>query len=140
MIFFGLHMIGLLRLNWLYREKRLAYTPSTQKASFARSILLGVIFAAGWTPCIGPVLASILVYAGSQETLSQGILLLAFYSLGLALPFLIFALFAESVGGKLKALNRYLPYLTKVCGALMIVLGYLIFYNKLGLLNSFFTW
>ncbi len=139
MIFFGLHMVGLFRLNWLYHEKRISYNPKKNTASFGRSVVLGLVFAAGWTPCIGPVLASILVYAGSTETLTQGMRLLTLYSLGLAIPFLIFALFAERLGSKFKTLNRYLPYLTKASGVLMIVLGYLVFYNKLALINSYFN-
>ncbi|HVJ50450.1 cytochrome c biogenesis CcdA family protein [Desulfitobacterium sp.] len=138
MIFFGLHMVGILRLKWLYQEKRILYNPKKNTASFGRSVLLGFIFAAGWTPCIGPILASILVYAGSTQTLTQGISLLTLYSLGLALPFLAFALFAERYGSKFKKINHLLPYFTKASGVLMIILGYLVFYNKLALLNSVF--
>lgn len=138
MIFFGLHMTGILRLEWLYREKRIAYTPKSG-ASWIASFFLGMVFAAGWTPCIGPVLASILVYAGSTETVNQGITLLAFYSLGLALPFFLSALAAQRLGRGLRGFNKYLPYISKAAGVLMIIFGYLVFNNKLQQLNSYFN-
>ncbi len=137
MIFFGLHLVGILRIDWLYREKRLEYNPKS-KATTLSALLLGVVFAAGWTPCIGPILSSILVYASSVETVNQGTLLLAVYSLGLGVPFFVSALLAQGLGFKLSGFNRFLPYITKGSGVLMIILGYLIFNNKLALLNSYF--
>lgn len=137
MIFFGLHLLGILKIDWLYREKRLAYTPKT-KGTALSAFFLGVVFAAGWTPCIGPILASILMYAGSAETVSQGILLLSIYSIGLGVPFFTSALLARSLRQRLQKLNQYLPYISKVSGALMIALGYLVFNNKLASLNAYF--
>jgi cytochrome c-type biogenesis protein len=137
MIFFGLHMMGILKLAWLYKEKRLEYNPKNGATSLS-AFFLGVVFAAGWTPCIGPILSSILVYASSAATVNQGVVLLAVYSLGLGVPFFISALLAQGLGVKLSRFNRYMPYVTKASGVLMIVLGYLIFNNKLAVLNSYF--
>ncbi|HWJ04068.1 MAG TPA: cytochrome c biogenesis protein CcdA, partial [Verrucomicrobiae bacterium] len=123
---------------FLHKEKRIDYTPKSS-SSLGSSFMLGIVFAAGWTPCIGPILASILVYAGSVETVNQGIALLVAYSLGLALPFFLAALLAGSVSSKIKNINRYLPYITKASGVLMVILGYLVFNNKLAWLNSYFN-
>ncbi len=138
MIFFGLHMVGILKFDWLYREKRLDYTPGSG-ASLGSSFVLGLVFAAGWTPCIGPILASILMYAGSAATINQGIMLLISYSLGMALPFFLSALAAQGLGNKLRRFNRYLPIITKVSGVIMIIFGYLVFNNKLQWLSSYFN-
>ncbi len=138
MIFFGLHMVGILKFDWLYREKRIDYSPGA-KASMGSSFVLGLVFAAGWTPCIGPILASILMYAGSAATIKQGTILLISYSLGMALPFLLSALAAQGLGSRLRRFNRYLPIVTKVSGVIMIIFGYLVFNNKLQWLSSYFN-
>jgi cytochrome c-type biogenesis protein len=138
MIFFGLHMVGILKLSFLYREKRLTYTPSSG-SWLGNSFLLGVVFAAGWTPCIGPILASILLYASSSDTLAQGLKLLIAYSVGMAIPFLLCALLAQGLHSKIKTMNRYLPLMTKASGFIMIIMGYLAFNNKLSTLNSYFN-
>lgn len=131
-IFFGLQVAGIVRLPFLNREKRWQVTPQTPGA--VPSFLLGMAFATGWTPCIGPVLASILIYAGSQATLLQGMLLLALYSLGLALPFLAVALVLGPVLRLLGHFSRYLPIISLVSGIILMVMGLLVF---LGRLNTF---
>jgi cytochrome c-type biogenesis protein len=134
-IFFGLHMAGLLRLKWLMKEKRVHFIP--QKAGWLNSLLMGMAFSAGWVPCIGPILASILLLAGQSESLTRGACLLASYSLGLALPFLIAAL---GVGHLVQALRRHaslLPLVARLGGWLLIGMGLLVLTNAFARLSSF---
>ncbi|GCE46521.1 cytochrome c-type biogenesis protein [Thermosporothrix hazakensis] len=133
----GLHLTGLLRLPFLYTQKRFSYRPS--RPSYPASFLIGVIFALGWSPCIGPILGAILVLAADAETLRQGIFLLLLYSLGLGIPFLLLGLGVNQLS---KLLTRLKPYLGKIeiaTGVLMIVAGIVIFFNLLTLFNSFFN-
>ena len=91
------------------------------------AVLLGVTFALVWTPCIGPVLGSILVYAGMSGTVTKGILLLAVYSLGLAVPFLLAALFVSRIVQYLSRLNQYLSVISVVSGVILMLVGAFIF-------------
>ncbi|MFI5360304.1 MAG: cytochrome c biogenesis CcdA family protein, partial [Halanaerobiales bacterium] len=122
----GLHLSGLIRISFLYREKGLELKSRNR---LLRPLIMGLALAFAWTPCIGPILSSILIYAGTREGLFQGGLLLAFYSLGFALPFFLAALFLEQALPRLKKINRYLPLLQKLAGLLLIILGLLIFTN-----------
>ncbi|BCV22112.1 cytochrome c biogenesis CcdA family protein [Moorella sp. Hama-1] len=128
-IVFGLQVAGIGRLPFLAREKKWELRPRTPGA--AASFLLGMAFAAGWTPCIGPVLASILIYAGSQATLLQGMLLLATYSLGLALPFLVAALALGPVLHSLRKFSRYMPQISLISGFILVAMGLLVFFGRL---------
>src|SRR5437868_625908 len=85
-ILFGLHMMGVLRISWLYAEKRVQ--TARKPAGFFGAMVVGIAFAFGWTPCIGPILAAILAVAAAQESVGQGVKLLAVYSLGLGVPFI----------------------------------------------------
>ncbi|WP_165859244.1 cytochrome c biogenesis CcdA family protein [Desulfofundulus salinus] len=134
-IFFGLHMAGLLRLNWLMREKRVHFVP--QRAGWINSLVMGMAFSAGWVPCISPILASILLLAGQSESLIQGAYLLVTYALGLALPFLIAAL---GLGHMVQALRRHaslLPLVTRVGGWLMVGVGLLVLTNSFARLSGY---
>ncbi|WP_338826753.1 cytochrome c biogenesis CcdA family protein [Neomoorella thermoacetica] len=131
-IIFGMQVAGIGRIPFLAREKKWELRPRTPGA--AASFLLGMAFAAGWTPCIGPVLGSILIYAGSQATLLRGMLLLAVYSLGLAVPFLLAALFLGPVLYSLRKFSRYLPQISLISSIILVVMGVLVF---LGRLNTF---
>jgi len=125
----------------LYAEKRLEFKQG-QPVGYLRSLLVGVIFAAGWTPCIGPILAGILVLAGTLETVGQGVLLLTTYSLGLGIPFLLVGLAFAPVSKALRKANRYLGIIAVVSGALLVLMGILIFTGSLGFLaqyGSFFN-
>ncbi len=125
-VLFGLHTAGLLRLSWLYRERRAHLDPTTG-AGVGRSALLGVAFGAGWSPCIGPMLGSILLLAGNAATLGQGVVLLAAYSLGLGLPFLLGAVFVEGLRERLRRVNRYFGIINLVAGALLVVMGVMVY-------------
>ena len=120
----------------LYAEKRLELKQG-QPVGYLRSLLVGVIFAAGWTPCIGPILTGILVLAGTLDTVGQGVLLLTVYSLGLGIPFLLVGLAFAPVSKALRKANRYLGIIAAVSGALLVLMGILIFTGSLGFLAQY---
>jgi len=138
LMLFGLHTMGVLRLPWLYYEKRLDYHPATIGA--VTPFLIGMVFALGWTPCIGPILAGILLLASDTATVTQGALLLAIYSLGLGIPFLATGLALGSVTRFLKRLNRYYRAVEVISGLFLIGLGLLLFTNTLQRLSGLFSW
>jgi cytochrome c-type biogenesis protein len=136
-IIFGLHLTGILKIGLLYRDKRFhnAGKPATALGAF----LIGLAFAFGWTPCIGPILAAILGLAASQDTLGAGIFLLALYSLGLAVPFLLTSL---GINRFLKFYNRFRVHLHQVevfSGVILIVLGTMIFTNQFTRLSGYLS-
>jgi cytochrome c-type biogenesis protein len=136
-IIFGIHTIGIFKIKLFYREKRfLSFDKITGTFS---SIIMGMAFAIGWTPCIGPILTSILFYASSMETIRRGILLLSVYSLGLAVPFISAAFVVNSLTTKLRKISKYLPILSIVSGILLITMGIIVFFNKLNYLNKYFN-
>jgi cytochrome c-type biogenesis protein len=105
---------------------------------YGRSALVGAGFALGWTPCIGPVLGSILTLAQVQGTVGRATLLLVFYSLGLGVPFLVTGFAVGSVTGYLKRVNRILPAIEVASGALLVLVGVLLIANRLTMFNSYF--
>ena len=136
-VVFGLHMAGVFRIKALYAEKR--FHIRLTNVGFAGSFLIGVTFALGWTPCIGPVLAAILALAANSETVLRGMGLLAIYSLGLGIPFLITGF---ATGTALKALTRFRRHFRKIeiaSGVLMMAVGVLIFTGSLQELSSLFS-
>lgn len=135
-IIFGLHTMGLFKIKLLYYEKRFM---SFSKIEGLGSILMGMAFAASWTPCIGPILSSILIYAANMNTISKGILLLAFYSLGLALPFIIAAYAIEGLTKYIRKFSRYIRVVSWVSGILMIMMGVLVFTNNINILSKYFN-
>ena len=135
-IIFGLHLTGLLQIKALYADKRMHHI--TGGKSMAGAFLVGFAFAFGWTPCIGPILAGILALAASQNTVSQGIVLLSIYSLGLAVPFLVTSIGIERF---LKFYVRFRQHLHKVevaSGVLLIVIGLMIGFGKFTYFNQYF--
>ncbi|WP_459837678.1 cytochrome c biogenesis CcdA family protein [Halanaerobaculum tunisiense] len=135
-VVFGLHMTGILKLKLLYKEFRL--DGPTQATNWFSSILMGMAFAAGWVPCVGTVLGSILLYAGAEATLQTGILLLTAYSLGLGVPFIVTAIFIKQFTKFSDRINQYLPVISKVSGVIMIVFGVLLYLNKIQQLSQYF--
>ena len=134
-IVFGLHLTGLLKIKALYADKRLHDVKGGSSA--LGSFAVGFAFAFGWTPCIGPILATILVFAGAQETLMKGVLLLAIYSAGLAVPFLLTSLGVDRFLGFYTRFRRHLHTVEVISGVLLIVVGVLIFMNNLKLLSGY---
>lgn len=125
-VMFGLQLIGVFNFSFLMGEKK--FSAPKKSASFGRSVAFGLIFAAGWSPCIGLVLGSILALGVGQGADPSGMMvLLLFYSVGIGLPFLIVSmLYAKSLD-KVRNINRYLPIIQKSSGAIMILLGVLLF-------------
>jgi cytochrome c-type biogenesis protein len=120
-IVFGLFMTGLLKLTWLQREFRLgASIPGGHPIA---AYVLGLAFAFGWTPCIGPILGAILTMSATSATGSNGVALLAVYSLGLGVPFLVVAGFADAFLGRMPTIRRAGRYLHIIAGGIMILMG-----------------
>ncbi|MBC8061564.1 MAG: sulfite exporter TauE/SafE family protein [Clostridiaceae bacterium] len=132
---FGLHTLGVFKVKSFYREKRLLSFDKI-KGPFS-SVLMGMAFAAGWTPCIGPILSSILIYSTSMDSIGKGVLLLIMYSLGLAVPFLLTAMAIESFTKQFKKFSKYLPIISIISGLLMIIMGIIIFTDKLSKLSGY---
>ena len=120
-IVMGLHFLGLFRVALFYREAR--FHQFRIKAGLGGAILLGLAIAFGWTPCIGPVLATILSVAGSRDTVGDGALLLAVYSLGLGVPFLIAALFAAKFVLFMRRFRRHFPLVERAMGGVLVITG-----------------
>jgi cytochrome c-type biogenesis protein len=137
LVIIGLHMTGILKLPFLYRQKRFEFHPS--RPSYPASFLIGIIFAIGWTPCVGLILGPILALAANSATLRQGVLLLLVYSLGLGIPFLLLGLGLDRFSRLLKWLKPHLGKIEVATGVIMIALGILIFFNLLITLNRFFN-
>jgi len=121
----GLFAMGVLRLPFLMQERR-AQWKLPAGVGYLRPLLLGVGFGFGWTPCVGPVLTSVLMLAAHAGSIARGVGLLCLYSLGLGLPFLVLAALGNALIPRLKKLNRHLPLLQRVGGALLIVMGLLL--------------
>ncbi len=133
-IVFGLHLVGLLKLKLLQREKRLFHIPHTPTP--INSFFLGIAFSAGWTPCIGPTLGSVLLLASNSSTIQSGGYLLLIYSIGFSLPFLLIAAFSKPAISLLKRWKRFLPIIEKVNGVFMIMLGVIIYFDYFSWLTS----
>lgn len=134
-IAFGLFMTGLLNLRWLHREFRFhANIPGGRPVG---AYVLGLAFAFGWTPCIGPVLGAILTVSAATATVAQGIALLAVYSLGLGLPFLMAAAFTGAFLARMRVMRRFGRPLQVVAGLLMVVMGAAM---MTGYLSAFSYW
>ena len=132
----GLHLMGWLPIQWLYRDTR--FHGRFQPKGFLGTYLVGAAFAFGWSPCVGPILGGILTIAGSRETVGEGMSLLAVYSLGLAVPFF---LAGWSIEFFFRSLSRVRPHFRRielVSGGLLIALGALVFTNRLTVLNDYF--
>ena len=120
-IFFGLHISGLFNIKFLQYEKKLHLRnkPVTKFGSF----LVGVVFGFGWTPCVGPILGGILMLAATKNSLVEGVILLSFYSLGLALPFFLLSIGVEYMLGLFSKVKRYFKLISVISGVLLIVIG-----------------
>ncbi len=135
-IAFGIFLIAAYKLPWLNYEKRIS--PSVgSNPGYLRSVVIGAVFALGWTPCIGPILGAILALAWSSQTVGQGALLLAIYSLGLGIPFIMIGLAWGAIMPLWKGLNRHLGTISIVSGVLLIVVGIFMFFGNLEWLGRF---
>ncbi|MEK7268102.1 MAG: cytochrome c biogenesis protein CcdA, partial [Nitrospirota bacterium] len=134
-VIFGLYLLGVLNLNFLQTEKRLHFR--SRPAGYLGSFLIGVAFAAGWTPCVGPVLGTILLYASTTDSLMNGVTLLTSYSLGLGLPLFATALGVDSFLAYFKQVRAYLWGVSAISGAFLVVVGVMIYANSFTLITSF---
>jgi cytochrome c-type biogenesis protein len=137
LIIFGLHTIGVFKIPFLLNEARVQ--ANTKPASMIGAVIVGISFAFGWTPCIGPILSAILLVAAQQESVNQGILLLSIYSLGLAIPFLLTAIAINQFFVAFSKIRRHYHAIEIVSGVLMIVIGVLIFTNRFTIIAQWLT-
>lgn len=136
-ILFGLHVCGLLPINLLLGEKRVNIRH--KPAGYFGSLLIGITFAAGWTPCIGPILASILMVAAAESTVYRGIILLLAYSLGLGIPFFLSALAIHRFLTLFNRFKKYIRLFEIITGIFLIIVGLLIFFDRLTILQKFIS-
>ena len=133
----GLHLAGLLPIPALLRERRFSKEPT--EPGMVRAFVAGVFFAFGWTPCVGPILAGILAIAATTDTLGQGVLLLAVYSLGLGIPFVLSAAFLNSFLSLFNGIKGHLRQMEVAAGMLLVLVGLLIFTDKMAWVSSRLT-
>jgi cytochrome c-type biogenesis protein len=124
LIIFGLYLLGLLRLPGAGREWRVHL--GNKPLGYLGTVLVGVTFGAGWTPCIGPVLGGILTLAATTGSVTHGMALLLVYSAGLAIPFLLAALLLERFLGNVRRIGPWLPWISRASGALLLIIGILL--------------
>jgi len=132
LIIFGLATMDILRIPIFYMDTRRTYQGKT--GTFLGSLAMGIFFAAGWSPCVGPTLGAIIGLGFSQDTVGQAMLLAAWYSLGLGLPFLLLAIGIDRAAMFVRRLGRYLPAIKIVTGVLIILIGLMLLFNKMVLL------
>ena len=135
-IIFGLFISGILKLDFLIRERK--FHPQGKPSGYFGSFIIGMTFAAAWTPCIGPILGTILLYAASEGSASYGLKLLFFYSLGLALPFLLSSLAINTFLSYSKIIYRFMRPIMLLSGLLLIIFGILLLSNKIREISRFF--
>jgi len=133
-VILSLHIIGVININFLNYEKRIQTNVSK---NFFSPILIGMAFAFGWTPCIGPILGSILVLASTEESLGRGILLLSFYSMGLAIPFILSGYLMQKFLIFSKNFKKNINKVSKIGGIILLITGVLIITNQLQALGYY---
>ena len=133
-IIFSLHILGLINLKFLNYEKRIH---TNENNNFYSPILIGMAFAFGWTPCIGPILGSILALAATEESMSKGISLLILYSLGLALPFILSGYLIQKFLIFSKNFKKNITLISKIGGIILLITGILILTNQLQALGYY---
>jgi len=132
---FGLYLLGVLRPSWLMRDGRVQL--ASKPAGRIGTVVAGAAFGAGWTPCVGPVLASILLYSGMQGTMGQGILLLTAYTLGLGIPFFLAAVGLNWFLAGTRRVRRWVVPLERATGVLLVLVGVLLFTGRFTAISNF---
>lgn len=135
-VIFGLYLMGILKTQFLMAERRLVHFDS-RPVGFLGSFLIGTAFAAGWTPCVGPVLGAILAYASTSDSMRDGIVLLASYSAGLGLPFFMTAMGVDRFLTYFKKFRAYLGSVSFVSGGILVIVGVMLFADSLTMVTSF---
>jgi cytochrome c-type biogenesis protein len=131
---FGLYCVGALKIGFLSREAR--FDLGDKPLGYLGSVLAGMAFGAGWTPCIGPILGSILLYTSSRADFGQGLAMLLAYSLGLAIPFLVAAWALERFLGWMQRFRRYVGWVERIAGVLLILFGLLLLTGSFTLMSG----
>ena len=131
---FGLQLAGILKLDFFIKDRK--FSVATKSASYLSSFLMGVIFAAAWTPCAGPILGSILVLAGAKADVVMGAKLLTVYSMGIAIPFFITALLVNTFLEHINKLQKVLNLFNKISGLFLVVIGFLMATNYLAVISE----
>jgi cytochrome c-type biogenesis protein len=134
-IIFGLYLLGALPMRLLSEERRVYL--ANKPAGYLGSVVVGLAFGAGWTPCIGPILGSILIYSGSSADMSRGLMLLFTYSMGLAVPFLVAALLIGRFMGWFHRFRPAMVWMSRIGGALLILIGLLLVTNYFTILATY---
>jgi cytochrome c-type biogenesis protein len=134
-IFFSLQLLGILNLNFMNQEKRIE--TENYKDNFVFPFIVGAAFAFGWTPCIGPVLGSIIALSATEATVGKGVLLLSFYSLGLAIPFILSGYFMSKFLISKKGFSKHYGKVTKIGGVILLITGFLILTNQIQIISYF---
>ncbi len=147
LVFMGLHVAGVISISTLYREVHLpispmgntvsAVGPEQRAPSYGRSALLGVVFAAGWTPCIGPILGAIIGLASVSASVAQGTLLLVVYAIGLGIPFVLVAVGATAVSHRLTWFRKHETAVNLVSGAMIVAVGFLMITDTFARLSGY---
>lgn len=137
LVIFGLHTMGVFRLSFLETEKRMH--ARRKPAGPIGAMLVGIAFAFGWSPCIGPILGGILAIAGSKQRVWEGVQLLAVYSLGLGIPFLLTSMAINQFFAATARIRKHYHAIEMVSGALLVVIGVLIFTGKLALIVAYLS-
>ncbi|KRG13263.1 cytochrome C biogenesis protein DsbD [Virgibacillus soli] len=137
-VVFGLQMLGVFNFSFLMKDKKWDYKLQKPKSWFS-SIFIGIAFGSGWTPCVGLTLSSILLLASATTTFNQGIVLLGFYSLGMAIPFLLISFLMTKSLKIIRTINRYLGKFNTINGSVMILLGLMIFTGQMTKITAFFS-
>jgi cytochrome c-type biogenesis protein len=137
MILMALCLLGVLRPQALLGDRRLRLT--RRPVGLVGALVVGMAFAAGWTPCGGPVLAAILIMAASEESLARGTVLLAHFSAGLGLPFIVMSLMWSNLAPRLRRLSRHAVWAQRALAVMMLVLAALVMTDRLSLLNFGYT-
>ena len=136
-IIFGLHTIGVINIPFLDYDTRRAYSPNSGGSGYASSAMMGVFFSAGWAPCVGPVLGAVLTLSLTSAALTQGVVLLTAYSLGLAIPFLVAALGVGRVAELMRNHIRAVKIISMATGVILIIVGIMLFTGTLEALARF---
>jgi cytochrome c-type biogenesis protein len=144
LVFMGLHVAGVISVSTLYREARLPIGPNSSSQggsarsgpSYGRSAMLGVVFSAGWTPCIGPILGGIIGLASVSASVAEGTFLLLVYAIGLGIPFVLVALGATAVSDRLGWFRRHDTAVSVATGAMLVGIGFLMITNTFGQLSG----
>tara|TARA_A100001015_G_scaffold320802_1_gene448558 strand:- start:2107 stop:2820 length:714 start_codon:yes stop_codon:yes gene_type:complete len=134
-IIFALQMLGIFNFNFLNKEKRLE--TSSYKDNYAFPLVVGAAFAFGWTPCIGPVLGSILALSATETSIAKGILLLSFYSLGLAIPFILSGYYMSKFLTTRQGFSKHYGRVTKIGGIILLLTGILIATNQIQVVSFY---